>query len=1080
MQTLLHDDGLELLDERGSVRLRFVEARSGLHPTAEAGLPGVAHYFRGQTPDQWVQNVRRFERVRYASVWPGIDMLVHSRGGQIEFDFELSPGADAKQIEISISGPQPALITHAGSLVVVTSADADEPALALGAPEIFQDSSSGRKVIDGRYEMREPGRLGIVVADYDRSLTLTIDPVILAYSTRLGGSGSDQLTDLALDPSGAIYVVGSTASTDFLGAGSAPSSTDAFVAKLTPDGSALTYVAILGGSAFDSALGVTADASGNAYISGHTESNNFPTQNAYEGSLAGGADAFVTALDSAGAVTYSTYYGGTDLDGRFTGGIALAPSGIAYVAGRTQSMNDLPTSNAFHTACVATPCSFVAGFDTSLTGIPSLVYGTYLAGNGSGGGMRAGTDAAGNVYVFGFTGADTGLIDAAQGFQASTGDLLNRDHYLIKLNPALVGAAQRVYSTYIGAPGDETEAGDLAVRADGMVLVTGQTDSTASLPDPFPTKNAYQANNAGNEDAYALKVDTTATGAASLVWGTFLGTPGSDIGNGIAFDSSGGAVIGLGIGAVGFGLVSPLPMFDPAPGDSGILAQLSSDGQTLSLATPITSAGRVSTDASDRIFVAGVTTKTDFALEASLPPSPIGGADLFLARLDTATAGISLAVTDSADPVGNGETFAVRESITNGGPLTEGAGVFLTTENVPGATFTPAPCFLVGMDLQCDLTEEPVAPGENLTIWLKGSSLVDGVESVSASVVSPNADPVPGDNADSESTTISTGASGVPPGILRIADFDANGARFDIGAIAIDTAQGIMATGNGSLDDGWNFMVFDDSMPLHIIDIFSQGLVAFGFVERTTWTPSSLDNGDLIGEEFDAPADRVFAVVDQWGHVELRSGDAFDPGIVIASGAVDLNPSKAFTMTLDIGMATASVLYDGNVVVTGDPFPADPDAADSTDVGDDFVVSIGYGNGFLGGAIISNASPVIADADLDGIGDGSDNCPYFANGPAEAGVPFVGNQLDSDANLIGDACECGDVDLDGFVDMDDVTEFRNFLADPVGNAFSTLSTDKCNVTAPVRPCELLDMVLISRALALQPPGIQPACKNANP
>jgi len=1080
VRAVLLDHGFELHDGRSNLTLELVGARAGLQPTAEAPVPGVVHYFRGPSPADRIENVRRFTRVRYSRVWPGIDMLVHSRGGQIEYDFELSPGADPSLIAMSFTGTQTPHISRQGRLVLSLGVGATRRALEFDAPDLYQATQSGPIPIEGAYRMVGSRQIGFEVADYDRALALTIDPVVLAYATRLGGSGSDQLTDLALDSTGAIYAVGSTSSADFLGAGGAPLGTDAFVAKLTPDGSALIYVTIFGGAAFDSALGVVADASGNAYVSGHTESAGFPTLNAYQSALAGGADAFVTRLDATGVMTYSTFYGGTDLDGRFAGGIALAPSGIAYVIGRTQSMSNLPTVNPFQTACVTTPCSFAAGFDTSLSGVASLVYGTYLAGNGSGGGMRAGTDGSGNVYVFGFTGADSGLIDVTQGFQASTGDLANRDHYLVVLDPSLVGAAQRIYSTYIGAPGDEPESGDIDVRADGVVLITGKTDSTAGAPDPFPTKNPFQANNAGAEDAYALKVDTTLTGSASLIWSTFLGTTGSDGGNGIAFDSSGGAVIGLDIGASGFGLVAPLPMYDPPPGDRSVLVQLSSDGQTMTLATPITAAGRVAIDATNRIILAGATNKTDFALEASLPPSPLGGADLFLARLDAGVAGLSLELGDSADPVGNAETFAFRERVVNGGPTTESATITLDTDNAPGASFTPAPCFNVGMDLQCEFFEEPLAPGENITIWLMGASTTDGTETVAASVSSPNADPNPADNSDSEGTTVATGAIGIPAGVLTISDFDANGARFDIGAFAIDTARGIMATGNGTLDDGWNFMVFEGSIPLHIVEIFSQGLVAFGFVERATWTPSSFDNGDLIGEQFDAPADRVFAVVDQWGHVELRSGNAFNPGIVIASGAVDLDPDKAFTMTLDIGLSTASVLYDGNLVVSGDPFPADPAAADSGEVGDDFVVSIGYGNGFLGAAIISNTTQPIADSDSDGVPDASDNCPFFANGVSEAAIPFVGDQVDSDGDTIGDPCQCGDVDLDGFIDADDVTDYRNHLADPVGNPFSTLATDKCNVTSPVRPCDLLDVVLLRRAIALLPPGIMQACTNANP
>jgi hypothetical protein len=189
------------------------------------------------------------------------------------------------------------------------------------------------------------------LTSYDSEYPLIIDPT-LVYSTYLGGSNVDRPGDIAIDSLGNVYLTGWVYSPDFpvLGAidanwndGIITNRDDGFVTKLDPTGSALIYSTYLGGSKDERASGIVADSSGNAYITGSTRSNDFPTTpNSLKGSLSGvSSDGFITILGPNGNLIYSTYFGGSDFDS--TDRVSLDDSGNVYVAGLTHS-NDLTTT----------------------------------------------------------------------------------------------------------------------------------------------------------------------------------------------------------------------------------------------------------------------------------------------------------------------------------------------------------------------------------------------------------------------------------------------------------------------------------------------------------------------------------------------------------------------------------------------------------------------------------------------------------------------------------------------------------------------------------------------------------------
>jgi len=228
--------------------------------------------------------------------------------------------------------------------------------------------------------------------------------LVLAYSSYLGGSGSDYGIGVAVDGSGAAYVAGVTTSTSFP-VKSAYQTTnagdhDAFVTKLSSSGSSLAYSTYLGGSGWEVVYrtGIAVDGSGSAYVTSDTDSTDFPTKNAYQGTYAGGYDSFVTKLSSSGSsLAYSTYLGGSGDDITFD--LAVDGYGNAYVTGQTDSAN-LPTNNPYQGAIAGDNDAFVTKLSSSGS---SLAYSTYLGGSAGDAGSGIAVDGTGNAFVTGTT-----------------------------------------------------------------------------------------------------------------------------------------------------------------------------------------------------------------------------------------------------------------------------------------------------------------------------------------------------------------------------------------------------------------------------------------------------------------------------------------------------------------------------------------------------------------------------------------------------------------------------------------------------------------------------------------------------
>lgn len=554
-----------------SIRINFLRVKRGVGPI-EALEPLVGshtHYFFGADPRNWRPNVARFGKIRIHELYPGVDLVFYGSAGTLEYDFVVHPGADPSSIEFQIRGAEDVSIDAAGDLVVFAGGEE----VRWKAPQLYQNAGVDRIPVEGRFELASGRRVRFRVGKYDHTRTLVIDPV-LSYASYLGGSGNDVSSGIATDPAGNVYLAGGASSTNLAttsgvfqsAIGGSPN--DAFVAKFSPSG-ALIYMTYLGGRRNDYAVGIAADAAGNAYITGITNSADFPvTSGAFQKTFAGQGgngckptwfgDAFVVKLSADGSqLVYSTYLGGRRDD--FASAIAVDSGGNAYITGFTISLDFPTTSGAYQPSFagvggqVGKPiCSGLPWFNTGDAFVAklnangsALVFSTYLGGSSDEVASTIAVDSSGNAYVGGFTlSRDFPATPAAfqsvfKGFDPQNEFWHTGDGFVAKLSSS--GAALR-YATYLGGTGDDAVS-SIYVSADGSAWVTGCTSS-----QNFPvTLNALQKNYAGYitlpflveqlvGDAFVTHLDAN---GGSLLYSTFLGGSQNDAGASIRVDSAG-------------------------------------------------------------------------------------------------------------------------------------------------------------------------------------------------------------------------------------------------------------------------------------------------------------------------------------------------------------------------------------------------------------------------------------------------------------------------------------------------------------------------------------------------------------
>lgn len=455
-------------------------------------------------------------------------------------------------------------------------------------------------------------------------------PSSLALSTYLGGSSNEIGYNIATDGSGNTYITGGTSSPDFPVTPGALNTSyngggEAFVAKLDPTGS-LVWATYLGGSADENAQGIAVDAAGNVYVTGITNSIDFPTTpGAFQPALAGAHDQWIAKLNPGGsALLYSTYLGGSgeDFGAGAQQGIAVDATGSVYVTGHTRSTNFPTTLGAFQTVLRGGTNAYVTKLNPAGT---ALVYSTYLGGTDyQQSGQAIAVDSSGDAYVTGVTSASD-FPTTPGAFQTSFGG--TKDTYVTKLNSA--GSAL-LYSSYFGGSGNDSVFG-LALDNDGSVYLSGLTSSSN-----LPTVSAFQATyGGGGRDAFVAKVNPA---GSALVYSSYLGGANDDAALAISLDGTGGVFLVGSTSSTNFPTVNAVqPMYGGGPQDA-FVAQMGPTGSVLTYSSFLGGSGDdagfdVTRDTAGNAFVTGYTSSTSFPTANAFQGANGGSWDAFIAKI---------------------------------------------------------------------------------------------------------------------------------------------------------------------------------------------------------------------------------------------------------------------------------------------------------------------------------------------------------------------------------------------------------------------------------------------------------------
>lgn len=544
------------------VRMTLPGAAKAPAVTGEDELAGKSNYLIGRDSSQWHTGVANYARVRYAAVYPGVDVVYYGNQRQMEFDFVVQPRADARAVRMHVDGETGGqqvrlAVNAAGDLVTA----GEGGRVLLHRPVLYQMIAGARQPVDGGFVLAGPNGVRFRVGAYDRSRELVIDPT-LVYSTYVGTTAAGynvvELTGLTVDPAGNAYVTGTVEGNGYPvtpGAfQTAPTTyvTNTFISKLNAEGTALVYSTYLNPSnaaqddAYSGSTGITVNAAGEAYVVGEAADAfgkpSFPTTpGAYQRTEPHGAAGFVTELTADGSgLVFSTLFGGQSTLPR---AIALDSKQNVVIAGLT-AYGDVPTTPGVvqplvdPATAVDRPSSFVARLNPTGT---QLLTATYL-GVSDTQILALVLDRMDDIFVTGTS--ETGQIPfpTTPGAYSSTGTYF-LPGFVVKLNPTMT---KYLYSTLLN--GSEQVAA-IAIDASGAAYLTGSVQYT-DLP---VTPGAYQANCGEYEcdDAFVLKLNPTGT---ALEYATYLGgiaPQDPDTGNptvatsagGIAVDSAGDAYV---------------------------------------------------------------------------------------------------------------------------------------------------------------------------------------------------------------------------------------------------------------------------------------------------------------------------------------------------------------------------------------------------------------------------------------------------------------------------------------------------------------------------------------------------------
>jgi len=474
-------------------------------------------YLKGGDSSLWKTGIITSQAILYKNLYDFIDLKIYGVTKEIEYDFIVKPGGKVSDIKFRYKDIDQVGIDETGNLIIKT----DSGVLTHKKPVCYQMIDGEKRVVSGRFVLIGMNIIGFDVDEYDQNFTLIIDPAVLVYSGYLGGSGNDENSwAMTVDSQGAVYLTGWTNSPDF------PLSdpilaynsglVDVFVVKINPDGRSLDFSTYIGGDGYDAGFGIEVDTKGNIYVAGETESYNFPIKKPLISRKVGAWDAFILKLKRNGRILMYSTYFGSS-DCDSGKDIAVDDDGSFYVLGTTRSPY-FPIKKAFQK-------NFGGYWDAWVAKINStgnkLVYSSYIGGSGEEDGLAIDVDSKGYAYVTGCTHSEN--FPLVKPIQNNFGGI--NDAYVLKVSK---NGKRLLYSTYLGGSYEDCGYG-IVVDSKGYVSISGETRSK-----DFPILYPIFKKKAGGYDVFAAKLAPKGDG---LVASTFLGGKAHDHGRRIALDS---------------------------------------------------------------------------------------------------------------------------------------------------------------------------------------------------------------------------------------------------------------------------------------------------------------------------------------------------------------------------------------------------------------------------------------------------------------------------------------------------------------------------------------------------------------
>lgn len=710
--------------KRDVSRLVFLHANRGAEMVAGKATKHKVNIIKGKKKENWKTGIPTFEAVEYKEIYHAIDLRVYGVEKQIEYDWIVNPGGDPGEICFYYKQVKGTRLDDQGNLVVETQLGE----LVHKRPVAYQEIGGARVKVAADFKKINTNIFGIEVGPYDKKQRLVIDPVVVAYSTFLGGNLEDNCYGLAVDGSGCAYLTGNTKNTDFPTANAyqsahAGGNSDMYVTKFTASGAGLEYSTYIGGTNDEAGEGIVIDGSGRAHVTGHTQSTDFPIKNAYQSTIGGNSDAVLIILGSSGGtLEYSTFLGGTNMEKAFA--IDLDASGNIYIAGVTRSY-DYPTKSAYDTYYGGGDGdAFVAKFNSSGS---SLAYSTYLGGYAEDAAYGIAVHGS-NAYVTGRTASST--FPRQNEYQNAYGGG-SFDVFVTKLSTA---GTSLVYSTFLGGDGTDSAWG-IDVDSGGKAYIVGNTNSSN-----FPTANGYQTSMAGVKDAFITCFDSSGT---SLYYSTYFGGSESDAAAHVIVNGSGSAYI------VGSTYSSDFPVKRSSSSYSGsadaFVTMFDTAGGSINFSTFLggssDDSGRgIVLDSSGNIIIAGTTESWDFPDSNAYQSAYGGNEDAFLAKYSTYELGSLCGAVDNCDLTwttgGNADWFEQTttayydDDALQSGAVTDGQSTYVqTTVQGPGVlTFRwrVSSSYSDTLSFYIDGVSQDSISGSYNTSWYQGSYNIPG------------------------------------------------------------------------------------------------------------------------------------------------------------------------------------------------------------------------------------------------------------------------------------------------------------------------------------------------------------------